>query len=321
MWKQSWNTNLNKANKAKNDEFYTQLSDIEKELWHYREHFKWKTIFCNCDDPEESNFWNYFALNFEYLWLKKLVSTHFEAEKQSYKLEIIWDINKDWKVNKLDTIKTPLKQNWDFRSKECIDILKESDIIVTNPPFSLFREYVAQLFEYDKKFILLWNMNAITYKWFFNLIKENKLWSWFNLSLVFKSPYENNLEANLKFCEQKWFFWKHYIKTPAISWYTNLETTKRNEDLILYKVYNELEYQKYDNYDAIEVSKVNDIPLDYPWVMWVPITFLDKYNPNQFELLWSNRDVKQDPNWIYWKSTYINWKETFKRLFIKNKKF
>lgn len=285
--KKSWNWNLRKANKAKNDEFYTQLSDIEKELGRYKQHFKWKTIFCNCDDPEESNFWKYFELNFEYLWIKKLVSTHFEDEKPSYKLEIIWDRNKDWKVNKLDILKTPLKQNWDFRSPECIEILKESDIVITNPPFSLFREYIAQLIEYDKKFITLWNMNAITYKEIFKLIKENKLWSWywFNLSLVFKSPYENNLEANLKFCEQKWYFWKNYIKTPAISWFTNLEIQKRHEDLILYKSYNETEYPKYDNYDWINVDKVKEIPFDYCWNIWVPITFLGVYNPEQFEIL------------------------------------
>lgn len=288
MEKKSWNWNLRKANKAKNDEFYTQLSDIEKELGHYKQHFKWKTIFCNCDDPEESNFWKYFELNFEYLWIKKLVSTHFEDEKPSYKLEIIWDRNHDWKVNKLDIVKTPLKQNWDFRSTECIEILKEADIVITNPPFSLFREYVAQLMEYDKKFVILGNLNAITYKEIFKLIKENKLWSWywFNLSLVFKSPYENNLEANLKFCEQKWYFWKNYIKTPAINWFTNLEIKKRHEDLILYKSYNENEYPKYYNFDAINVDKVKEIPLDYSWYIWVPITFLWNYNPEQFEIIW-----------------------------------
>jgi len=290
MEKKSSNSNLRKANKAKNDEFYTQLSDIEKELWHYKQHFKGKNIFCNCDDPEESNFFKYFALNFEYLGLKKLVATHYEAEKQSYKLEISsWlDLNDDWKINLKDIIKTPLKQNWDFRSPECIEILKESDIIVTNPPFSLFREYVAQLMEYNKNFILLWNMNAITYKETFKLIKENKIWAWnwFNLSMVFKSPYENNLEANIKFCEQKWYFWKNFIKTPAISWFTNLDYKKRHEDLILYKTYNEKEYPKYDNYDAINIDKVKDIPQDYKWNMWVPITFLGNYNPDQFEIIW-----------------------------------
>lgn len=290
MEKKSWNKNLRKANKAKNDEFYTQLSDIEKELWHYKNHFKNKIIFCNCDDPEESNFFKYFALNFEYLGLKKLVATHFEEEKKSYKLEIIrWlDLNNDWKVDLKDTKKIELKENGDFRSDESIEILKEADIVVTNPPFSLFREYVAQLMEYKKDFILLWNMNAITYKETFKLIKENKIWwwYWFNLSMVFKSPYENNLEANKKFCEQKWYFWKNFIKTPAINWFTNIDTKKRHEDLILYKKYNEEEFPKYFNYDAINVNKVKDIPIDYKWKMWVPITFLDKYNPEQFEIIW-----------------------------------
>jgi len=242
MTRKSWNNNLRKANKAKNDEFYTQLSDIEKELWEYKECFKDKIVFCNCDDPEESNFFKYFALNFEYLWLKKLIATHFDPEKPSYKLEINkeLDLNNDWKINLEDIQKIKLKQNGDFRSPECIKLLKESDIVCTNPPFSLFREYIAQLIEYNKKFILLGNMNAITYKEIFKLMKENKIWAWygFNLSLIFKSPYENKLLSNIKFCKQKWYHWKNYIKTPAINWFTNLETKKRHEDLLMYKTYN-----------------------------------------------------------------------------------
>jgi len=296
MEKKSWNKNLKTAKKSKNDEFYTQLPDIEKELWHYKEQLKWKIIFCNCDDPEESNFFRYFSLNFEYLWLKKLISTHFEEKKKSYKLEITrWlDLNNDWKIDFKDTVKTALKQNWDFRSPECIEILKECDIVISNPPFSLFREYIEQLFEYNKNFLLIWNMNAITYKEIFKLIKDNKIWSWywFNLSMVFKSLYENNLEANKKFCEQKWYFWKNFIKTPAINWFTNLDTQKRHEDMILYKIYNSTEYPKYDNYDAINVDKVKDIPLDYKWYMWVPITFLNKHNPEQFEIIGLSRYIK-----------------------------
>lgn len=167
---------LSNAKASKNDEFYTQLSDIEKELRNYRDHFRGKVIFCNCDDPEESNFWRYFSENFEFFGLRKLISTHFEKEKPSYKLEIVSDINKDGKVNKLDVLRTPLDQNGDFRSPECIEILKEADIVVTNPPFSLFREYVAQLFEHEKKFVIIGNQNAITYKDFFKLIRENKVW-------------------------------------------------------------------------------------------------------------------------------------------------
>lgn len=174
--KKSHNTNLHKANRAKNDEFYTQLSDIEKELHHYKNHFKDKIIFCNCDDPQESHFWKYFQMNFEYLGIKKLIATHYETEKPSYKLEIIGDRNEDGRINMLDIITTPLKQNGDFRSPECIEILKEADIIVTNPPFSLFREYVAQLFEHEKKFVIIGSQNAITYKEFFKHIKENRVW-------------------------------------------------------------------------------------------------------------------------------------------------
>ncbi len=283
----SWNKDLHSAKLWKNDEFYTQLSDIEKELRHYKDHFRGKVIFCNCDDPEESHFWKYFSENFSFLGLKKLISTHYETKKPSYKLEIVADTNSDGQINKLDTLRTPLEQNGDFRSPECIEILKESDIVVTNPPFSLFREYVAQLMEHKKKFLILWSINAVKYAKIFPLIKENKIWAghWFNLSLVFRSPYENNLAANTKFCEQKWYFWKNYIKTPAINWFTNLDYKKRHEDLILYKLYSETEYQKYDNYDAINVDKVKDIPLDYSGYIWVPITFLGSYNPEQFEII------------------------------------
>lgn len=314
MEKNSKNKNLNKANKTKKDEFYTQLSDIEKELGHYKEHLKWKTIFCNCDDPEESNFWKYFELNFEYLWIKKLVSTHYEDEKPSYKLEIIWDRNKDWKVNKLDIVKTPLKQNWDFRSPECIEILKESDIVVTNPPFSLFREYVAQLFEYNKKFIIVWHQNAISYKEIFKPIKENKIWLgyWFTgwAAHFINKHYEDYATA-----------WNHkewMIRVSGVTWFTNLEIKKRHEDLILYKTYNETEYPKYDNYDAINIDKTKDIPMDYYWIMWVPITFLDKYSPEQFEIIWQMATTKiSDFNYGY---PYIKWNKKFARILIKNKK-
>lgn len=325
--KKSWNTNLRKANKAKNDEFYTQLSDIEKELWHYKNHFKGKVIFCNCDDPEESNFFRYFSLNFEHLQLKKLISTHYQDKKPSYKLEITrWlDLNNDWKIDFKDTMKIPLKENWDFRSPESIELLKEADIVITNPPFSLFREYVAQLFEYNKKFVIIGNLNALSYKEIFKLIKENKIWAWywFNLSLVFKSIYENNLESNIKFCEQKWYFWKNYIKTPAINWFTNLDTKKRHEDMILYKKYDEKEYPKFDNYDAINVDKVKDIPLDYKWQMGVPITFLGKYNPEQFEIIdWLNIYSildwpTEETRWKY--LSQVNWKTIYIRIIIKNK--
>lgn len=328
MEKASWNKNLRRANKAKNDEFYTQLSDIEKELRHYKDYLKDKVIFCNCDDPEESNFFRYFSLNFEYLGIKKLITTHYEESKQSYKLEITkWlDLNNDWKIDFKDAVKITLKENWDFRSSESIELLKEADIVISNPPFSLFREYVAQLIKYEKKFLLIWNMNALSYKEIFKLIKENKIWSWywFNLSMVFKSPYENVLEANKKYCEQKWYFWKNFIKTPAINWFTNIDTKKRHCDMTLYKTYKEEEYPKYDHYDAINVDKVKDIPMDYKWKIWVPITFLGNYNPEQFEIIdglnrysilnWPTEDTK----WKY--LSQVNWKPIYIRIIIRNKK-
>jgi hypothetical protein len=283
MIKKSWNKNLKQAKASKKDEFYTQLSDIERELWHYKEHFKDKVIFCNCDDPEESNFWNYFALNFEFLGLKKLVSTHFEREKPSYKLEIVADINNDWKINKLDTIKTPLKQNGDFRSPECIEILKEADIVVTNPPFSLFRDYVAQLIEYNKNFIIIGHQNALSYKEIFKLIKEDKIW----LGYGFKWWAAHFINRHYEDYASAWDHKEWMIRVSWVNWFTNLEIKKRHEDLILYKIYqwNEEEYPKYDNYDAINIDKTKDVPMDYKWAMWVPITFMDKYNPDQFEII------------------------------------
>ena len=298
------NTNLWHAKTWKNDEFYTQLPDIEKELRHYKEHFKWKTVLCNCDDPRVSNFFHYFAYNFEQLGLKRLITTCYknqnpnlfsmnESEKAVY---LIYDWDKNW--NNIPDIEEigihELKWDWDFRSDECIELLKQADIIVTNPPFSLFREYITQLIKYDKKFLILSNMNAITYKEVFPLIKDNKIWTWygFNMSMVYKTTYPNLLEANPKFVKWKWYNpddW--YVKVPAICWFTNLDIKKRHEDLIMYKKYNADEYPKYGNYDAIEVSMVNDIPYDYDGVMWVPITFLDKYNPEQFELLWRDGDL------------------------------
>jgi len=309
------------------------LSDIEKELGHYKDHFKDKVVYCNCDDPYESNFFKYFASNFNFLWLKKLIATSYYPSPIAWKQLSLFDIEwlkPEWKepfkieINEVKNLNNgatwlkdvelllrqdtnvaiTLKGNWDFRSEECIEFLKQADIVVTNPPFSLFREYVAQLIKYNKKFIIIWNDNAVTYKWIFNLIKDNKLWLWCWKVKEFRQPNWN------------------IQKFGNIWWYTNLEIKKRHEDLILYKTYkwNEREYLKYDNYDAIEVPKITNIPIDYNGVIWVPITFLNNHNPEQFELLGSNRDVEQDPNKIYGKSSFINWKETFKRIFIKNKK-
>ena len=279
------NKDLKNAKRNKKDEFYTHLSDIEKELGHYKEHFKNKVIFLNCDDPEESNFWRYFSLNFEYLGLKKLISTHFGNGRPAYKLEIVRDVNKDGKINKLDTIKTPLKQNGDFRSPECIKILKEANIVVTNPPFSLLREYVAQLIEHNKKFIIIGNINALSYKDIFKLVKENKVWLGYSIhsgDREFKVPDDYPLNASGYRVDENGV--KH-IRVKGVRWFTNLDYKERHEDLILYKRYNSEEYPKYENYEAINVDVTKDIPVDYKGAMGVPITFMDKYNPEQFEIL------------------------------------
>ena len=301
------NSNLRKAKVEKNDEFYTELSDIEKELGHYKKHFKNKVVFCNCDDPEWSNFWTFFALNFEFFGLKKLVATHYEFDKPSYKLEIVKDVNKDGKINKLDTIKTPLKQNGDFRSDESIAILKEADIVVTNPPFSLFREYIDLLVQHKKKFLVVGNMNAITYKETFKLIKESKIWLGINNVKNFIKP-DGTLQS-----------------FGNINWFTNLEHKKRNEEIISYKTYkgNEKDYPKYDNYDAINVDKVVDIPSDYYGHIGVPITFLSKYNPNQFELL-GIMNTGEENRGIRYENTphgrpIINGIEKYLRILIKRK--
>ena len=263
------NKNLHSAKKAKNDEFYTQLSDIENEVRHYRHHFDGKSVFLNCDNPEWSNFWKFFELNFEFLKLKKLTSVHYEADISTYKLEMF---------GVGDTLKTPLKQSGDFRSDESIAILKEADIVVTNPPFSLFREYIAQLMEYDTKFLVIGSLNAVTYKEIFPLIKDNEMWLGINNVKEFKQP-----DGSMK-------------KFGNINWYTNLEHYKRNEEIILYRRYNEDEYPQYDNYDAINVDKVADIPKDYSGAMGVPITFLGKYNPDQFEIVGQMANTFIDKN-------------------------
>ncbi len=271
------NANLTQAKKAKNDEFYTQLSDIERELSHYKEHFRGKTVLCNCDDPRISNFFHYFAYNFEHLGLKRLITTCYKNQdadlfsthnsEQAIWLEYLGDKNGD-RIPSPDEIGIHyFKGDGDFRSAECIELLKQADIVVTNPPFSLFREYVAQLIEYDKKFLIIGSKNAITYKEIFPLLKDNRIWIGINGVKTFLKP-----EGNIQ-------------NFGNIGWYTNLEHSKRNEGIILYKQFVPELYPTYDNYNAINVDKVSDIPCDYDGVMGVPITFLDKYNPNQFEII------------------------------------
>jgi len=255
--------NLHKARVAKDDEFYTRLTDVSKELMHYKQHFKDKIVLCNCDEPTWSAFWKYFHLNFSALGLKKLISTHYDKTEPTYKMEYTGGDDNDIEVG----VKTPLEGNGDFRNQECLDLLDEADIVVTNPPFSLFREYVAVLMEHQKKFLIIGNKNAITYKEFFPLLKENKVWLGFTNAKEFLRP-----DGSIK----------KFVNT---GWFTNLDINKCHEKLILWKNYTPEEYPKYDNYDAINVDKVSEIPCDYDGVMGVPITFLDKYNPDQFEII------------------------------------
>ena len=258
------NSNLHRAKEAKNDEFYTQLADVENELVHYREHFRGKTVFCNCDDPTWSAFWKYFHLNFGFLGLKRLISTHYDKEQSTYMMEYLGGDDNDVSVG----TKTPLKGNGDFRNEECLELLRQSDIVVTNPPFSLFREFVGTLMEYGKKFIVIGNKNAVTYKEMFPLLRSDEVWFGYYSPSEFGTPSGTTKKIN-----------------GLSRWFTNLDIKKRHENLILYKHYSPEEFPKYDNYDAINVDKVSDIPLDYNGVMGVPITFLDKYNPEQFEIV------------------------------------
>jgi len=312
------NTNLHRAREAKKDEFYTLLPNIELELKHYKSHFKGKVVYCNCDDPRVSNFFHYFSYNFEWLGLKKLITTCYknqsmdlfskhDKEKAIY-LEYTGDKN-DNRVPDADEIGIYyLQGDGDFRSRECINLLKQADIVVTNPPFSLFREYVAQLIKYDKKFLILGNQNAITYKEIFKLIKGQRLWLGYNNGAQeFEIP-DSFKRDNVIVNDDG----KRYAKFGNIAWYTNLEHKKRNEELILINTYSPENYPKYDNYDAIEVSKVNNIPVDYSGAMGVPITFLDKYNPNQFEII-KFRKGNDD------KDLSINGKYPYFRILIKHK--
>ena len=316
MKTKSSNKNLRKASQAKKDEFYTQLVDIENELKHYKEQFRGRVVYCNCDDPFESNFFKYFAANFNALKLKKLITTSyvkspiiggqlplFEMKglkpkgKEPFKIEIneIPDADSDGAVGLLDVewllrhdtnVSASLKGDGDFRSQECIEMLKEADIVVTNPPFSLFREYVAQLIKHKKKFLIIGNVNAITYKECFKFIKDNKMWLGITMdgrNKWFQVPYSYPINENV--ANSKIENGKKYLFVKGCLWFTNLNNKKRHEELILYKKYTPEEYSKYDNYDAINVDKVSEIPTDYDGMIGVPITFLNKYNPDQFEII------------------------------------
>ena len=325
----SGNKFLHAANKAKQDEFYTQLSDIEKELKHYRGHFYGKTIYCNCDDPTVSNFYRYFELNFAKLGLKTLISTCYR--NQQYDLFSTHD--KDSAVGIEYTGEDtppyavfPLNGYGDFRSQECIEILKKSDVVVTNPPFSLFREYVAQLIEHNKKFLIIGNMNAITYKEIFPMIRDQKIWLGVSIKSgdrEFGVPDHYPLNAATSRVDD---LGRKFIRVKGVRWFTNLEHERRNEELILTKKYCPDDYPKYDNYDAINVSKTADIPCDYDGEMGVPISFLDKHNPNQFEIV-SADDIRANDTvpfkfhgLIKDKDGAINGKPTYVRIVIRNKR-
>jgi hypothetical protein len=291
MTEKAQNKNLNQAKTNKKDEFYTQLSDIERELKYYKKHFKGKVVYCNCDDPRVSNFFHFFSYNFEKLGLKKLIATCYKSQdidlfsqnnsEQAIYLEYTGDKNGNNIPDPNEIGIKKLKGDGDFRSKECIELLKQADIVVTNPPFSLFREYVSQLIEYDKKFIIVGHQNAIKYKEIFPLIRDNKLWLGYGFKGGAGHFINEHYEDYATATDRK----EGMIRVSGVHWFTNLEINKRHEDLILYKKYTPEEYPKYENFDAINVDVTKDIPMDYEGFMGVPITFMDKYNPDQFEII------------------------------------
>ena len=312
------NNSLTKAKKAKVDEFYTQLADIEVELKHYREHFKGKTVLCNCDDPRMSNFFYYFVLNFHLLGLKKLITTCYKNQNpdlfsESSSEQAVYLVYKGEDIGTPPDPTTaglvyPLQGDGDFRSRECIAFLEEADIVVTNPPFSLFREYIALLIEYKKQFVIVGNTNAVTYTNCFDLIRDNKMWLGYNCLRWFYTPAGTLYEAARSY------------------WYTNLDIQKRHEVLTLYKKYSPEEYPRYDNYDAINVDKTTDIPCDYDGVMGVPITYLDKHNPNQFEIIGATESEGKGFSSGLWDASskvsqpMVNGKRVYKRIFIRKRK-
>ena len=281
------NTNLTDAKKAKNDEFYTQIEDIEKELKNYKDFFKGKVVFCNCGDAIHHNFGKYFSMNFEHLGLKKLICTSFEMDGSHGKVAIYeGDKNGNYIPDSDEWTTYVLEGNGDFRSAECVELLKQSDVVVSNPPFSLFRDFVAQLVKYDKKFLIIGNQNAITFKEIFPLVKENKVWWGVNCVRWFIMP--NNTDKKVKVNESE----EKLAEGARSRWFTNIVHNRHNLPLDLYKKYNPKDYPKYDNYNAINVNKTSDIPMDYDGVMGVPITFLDKYCPTQFEILGIANNVR-----------------------------
>lgn len=323
------NTRLHSAKRNKRDEFYTQLVDIEREMRHYRRHFKGKTVYCNCDDPYVSAFFEYFAKNFEFLGLKKLITTCYRSQEMSLFSQNDSDcaIKLEYTGGAKNSLPTPddigitnLKGDGDFRSDECVEILKKADIVVTNPPFSLFSEYVAQLAKFGKKFIIIGHQNAITYKEVFPLIKGNKMW----LGYGFKRNMAHFIAPHYEDTASDADHREGFIRVSGVVWYTSLDHSKRHEEMILVQRLqgNESNYPKYDNYDAIEVSKTQQIPMDYKGAMGVPITFLTKYNPDQFEIIGCSYSYGEPKGYHKIGCDYgvsINGKNIYKRLFIRNR--
>ena len=314
MAKSARNRDFHVARQAKKDEFYTQLSDIEKELRHYTEHFQDKVVYLNCDDPRVSNFFRYFASNFENLGLKKLIATCYKnSDPDSFSsgesesavwLEYTGDNNGNGVPDADEIGVRPLVGDGDFRSEESIALLQQADIVVTNPPFSLFREYVAQLIEHDKKFIILGNMNALTYKEIFPLFQNDQMWYGPSIrsgDREFRVPEDYPLEAAGTRVDDEG---NRYIRVKGVRWFTNLDHQERHQDLELTKKFRAEEYPMYANFDAIEVGRTADIPRDYAGLMGVPITFIDKYNPDQFEIVGSSKTMGRPMSEVAAKGTY-----------------
>ncbi len=324
------NSNLHMSRAGKTDEFYTQLSTIEDELRHYRKYFEGKIIFCNADDPAvgedgtdrfgdgqggyTSNFFRYFQLNFQHLGIKKLITTHYVADGPSYKFEIVSN-DKGEQVGIPDYVKTPLEGNGDFRSPECLELLAECDIVVTNPPFSLMKEYLPLMVNSGKQFLILGNMNHAIISEIFHYFMTDKVWLGYNSGhFWFRVPdYYEEKQTDFKIDEQgqKW------RRMGNICWFTNMDIDKRHQPLDLFRHYSAESYPKYDQYDAINVNRTTDIPEDYNGIIGVPITFLDKHSPEQFELLGVDRYIKDNPH--YGHRFTINGKETYARILIRRK--
>ena len=335
--KQSGNANLHKARKARLDEFYTRTEDVEAELWHYREHFRGKTVYLNCDDPRWSAFWRYFCLRFGELGLERLIATHYtgvtEPGQPSFKIEALRgrDDTAGDGIKYVDPetggVQTALEGDGDFRSEECVELLEQSDIVVTNPPFSLFREYVAQLVEHGKQFVILGNMNGITYKEIWPLIQGGHIWLGTKscgggMDMIYPSALFDEEKAGAFHIDAA----GHYIKNiMGVIWFTNLDHAKRHEELPLWKRYTPEEYPRYDNYDAINVDKVKEIPRDHDGVMGVPITFLDKWNPEQFEILGCTESEGVGFSMGLWSPAskvaqpLVDGQRKYKRIFVKRK--